>query len=152
MTAPEPLTSVALVFDGNDATLFTQVDPDNGIRMGYFSELRAEADRPLTPAEARRLAGLVGYGFRADFRGTESLGDYRSDTNRSVVFYAHATDSQSRDINRAFDSFMLNFPGLVTEGSPVRKTNRTGPKGTRLIEGIPGITVTFWLNNVKIAR
>lgn len=44
------------------------------------------------------------------------------------------------------DEFQAQLGQLVNDGSPVRRTNRAGAdtKGTRLIDGIPGLQVTVY--------
>lgn len=103
---------------------------------GDFYALRIQANRPLTPDEAQKLAGITGYQYRASIAG-EPLGDPYQDTPYSIVVGADSTKSRRDDLGDGIFDLQENLNNLVKDGTPVRKTNRAGfgTQGTRLIDG-----------------
>lgn len=57
---------------------------------------------------------------------------------QAVVVYLDTTKTYSDDISDGFDALWEKLPVMLSEGSPIRTTNRAGlnTKGTRLIEPI----------------
>lgn len=126
--------------------IYTQVDNGNLLTPDFY-HLRVEANRDLDEDELLTFAGLAGYSWASTVRG-ERLGDSEADSDCSVIFFADSTKSASDDIGVAFKSFYETLSRLVSEGSPMRKTNKAGPntKGTRLIQGIDeDLKVTLWV-------
>lgn len=95
----------------------------------------------LNKTTAEQLADIVRYAWRAWFRA-ESLGDYVQHGHNTIVFWsADSTKSVRDDLGEAWFDFLEALEEMVVEGTPVRKTNRTGPKGTRAVEGFGAGTV-----------
>ena len=99
--------------------------------------LAFQADRPLTDAEVEHFAHVAGYGWRAEVRG-ESLGHPVRVDESTFVVLADSTKSRSDDVGEAMARFAGALPTLVSEGTPVRKTDRAGAgtAGTRAIDGM----------------
>lgn len=121
-----------------------------GVTPGEPYAVRIEADRELSNEEVRRLAGLVGYAGRAQLRMAEPVGEPHRDGPNSFVVSMDTTKSYSDDIGIAMEEFERTLPAYFEEGSPVRKTDRSGPgtKGTRAVEGVPGVQATVWWDDV----
>jgi hypothetical protein len=108
--------------------------------LGY---LRIQVDRDLDAEEARHLAALVGYRWRAT--GGESLGgEVHRDAPNSIIVYADVTKAGSFP---RVASFFDEVGDVVREGSKVRTTDRAGEgtKRTRLVEPLSGVgSVTLY--------
>lgn len=110
-------------------------------REGVFANqpyaMRVQVDRELSNDEARHLAQLVGYDYSKT--GGERLGDPHQDAPNSIVVYADTTKGRAY---RHLDDFELDLESTITDGSPLRKTDRSGAgtKGTRLVEGLSGVS------------
>lgn len=89
------------------------------------------AGRPISDDEMTRLAQAAGYAWASTVHG-ESLPQPERVDERSLYLFADSTKGRG-----ILDDFAEQLPHVVAEGSPVRKTNRTGPKGTRLVDGLP---------------
>ena len=126
---------------------FAKVNEDEGVHIDYFDNVRVQADRPLTEAESTRLAQLTGYAASATMGRGEGMGDPERDTDSSVILSADVTKYPGR---RNVGEFPDRLREYVRDGSPLRKTDRSGPgtKGTRLVEGIPDIEITLWADSV----
>ena len=110
-----------------------------------FYHLRVTSDRPLDDETAHQLFGLIAYAFRANLRG-ESLGTpHRDGPNRWIVSY-DITKSRSDDWLAHLDEALAAARRFAVEGTPVRTSGRAGPIGSRLIEGIGPIKLTFEFN------
>lgn len=111
--------------------------------MNYPDEMRIQASRPLSDAEVQKVAQLTGYQHRSTLNG-EGLSDPDRCGNASVLVGTDNTKSAGR--KSMFNEFEEGLEATLQEGSPVRKTDRSGPgtKGTRLIEGF-GSDVNFTL-------
>lgn len=112
--------------------------------------VRIEADRELTNDEIRRMAGVFGYAQRSILRGAEGVtGPYRDGPN-SFVMYQDATKTFSDDTGVTYSELEETLPTWMKEGTPVRKTDRsgTGTKGTRLIDGVPDVNISIWYDSV----
>jgi hypothetical protein len=108
-----------------------------GVFPGSPYGMRIQANRPLTEEEAYNLAGLVGYTYRATIAG-ESLSSPDIDSPYSFAVGADTTKSQRDDLGMGFEDFENSLNNTIAEGSPLRKTDRSGPgtKGTRLVQGM----------------
>lgn len=115
-----------------------------GVYPNWPSHIRIQGNRPLTDGEVRQAAQLTGYAFRAALHGDEPVAHPERDSPYSFIVRADSSSSRSDDIVAAFDEFEQQLPTTLTEGSPVRKTDRQGPRtaGTRLVEGL-GAGLTF---------
>lgn len=109
----------------------------------YPDVMRIQASRPLSDEEVQKVAQLTGYQHRSTLNG-EGLSDPERSGRASVVVGTDNTKSYGRQNH--FEDFEDGLQATIQEGSPVRKTNRSGEgtKGTRLIDGI-GKDVTFTL-------
>jgi hypothetical protein len=109
----------------------------------YPDAMRIRASRPLSEVEVQKVAQLTGYHHRATLNG-EGLSDPARCGNASVLVGTDNTKSAGR--KSMFGEFEDGLEARLQEGSPVRKTDRSGPgtKGTRLIEGF-GDDVSFTL-------
>lgn len=109
----------------------------------YPDEMRVQASRPLSDAEVQKVAQLTGYQHRSTLNG-EGLSDPDRCGNAAVLIGTDNTKSSGR--KSMFGDFEDGLEATLQEGSPVRKTDRSGPgtKGTRLIEGF-GSDVHFTL-------
>lgn len=116
----------------------------DGVAPYWPYAMRFQANRPLSPDEMRHAAGLIGYAYRANVRG-ESLGEPVPDTPYSFTVSADSTKTARDDVGVAFAEFEDALPDLIASGSPVRKTDRSGPgtKGTKLIEGFDDPELRF---------
>jgi hypothetical protein len=93
--------------------------------------IRVQVERELTGDEARHLAQLVGYDYSKT--GGERMGDPTQDAPNSIVLAADTTKGRAY---QRLESFEENLASTVRDGSPARKTSRTGPVGSRLVEGL----------------
>jgi hypothetical protein len=102
---------------------------------GEFSRVSVEVEGILDDAEVNRAAGCVGYAFKEYLHG-ESLGEPEGITraNGRTVFecYYDSTKCHRYDVYDA----LCAAEEYILEGTPRRKTDRTGPVGTRLVEGV----------------
>jgi hypothetical protein len=107
-----------------------------GMFAGNPYSMRFQVNRRLTEDDARHLAGLVGYAYRATIAG-ESIGHPEIDTPFSFIVSADMTKSSRDDLGMGLEDFEATLPRVLAEGSPIRKTDRAGAgtQGTRLIEG-----------------
>lgn len=104
---------------------------------GDLGHLRVQVDRDLEPEEARHLAALVSYRWRAT--GGEPIGDgVHQDAPNSIIVYADGTKAGSWS---RVAEFFDQVGDVVRDGSPVRSTDRSGPgtRGTRLVEPLDGV-------------
>jgi len=125
------------------------VEPDGtpvvaGIRMravtapddmpGRTTRVALRFNRPLSDAEAEHAASLAEYAWRSSLHKAP-FGQARQTDDRTLVF---ACDSDQS--SHPASDFASTLPGLMTQGSPVRTTDRSGPgtKGTRALDGLPG--------------
>jgi hypothetical protein len=155
---PEPADGITVPVPANDPRLlagqvFDKVmAPDGTVfhrrREGVYPDwpdrIRVQASRPLREDEKLQMAGLLGYAYRAQVRG-EGLSMPESDSPYSFIVGTDTTKTRSDDLGMALERFEEDLPTLFMEGSPARKTNRTGPIGSRLVEGLGDPDLTFEL-------
>lgn len=96
--------------------------------------MRISANRPLTDDETKKIASLTGYLYRSTLNG-EPISDPVSDSRSSFVVSADFTKASGKNHQSDFENNLNEF---ITNGTPVRKTNRSGPgtANTRLIDGM----------------
>lgn len=114
---------------------------------GGWQEIRATFDRGLTVYEVLRIAGALGYALREHIVGEElSLPRVAipTDENSTVLEFEYDSTKSRRSERHDADAFDAARE-YITEGSPIRKTDRRGPgtQGTRLVEGIGPINIEF---------
>jgi hypothetical protein len=109
---------------------------------GEFYHVRVTTDRPLDDATARQLFGLIGYAFRANLRG-ESLGALHREGPACWVVAYDITKSRSDDWLAHLDEALADARRFAVEGTPVRTSGRAGPVGSRLLEGLGPLGLTF---------
>lgn len=115
--------------------VYTRYVPGKNFPDSPYS-MRIQANRTLSDEDKKRLAGLIGYNYRATVAG-ESLGYLESDSPYSFVIDSDTTKSQRDDLGMALEDFHNNMNEYVQQGTPLRKTNRSGPgtANTRLVSG-----------------
>ena len=93
--------------------------------------------REITDEEMQKACQLLGYQYRSAVAG-ESLGDPIRDGANSFNVYADFTKSRRDDLGDAYYDLENGIGTMIKEGSPIRKTDRSGPgtKGTRLVDGL----------------
>ncbi len=89
-------------------------------------------DKPVTDEQIQQAAQLAGYAWRSTVNG-ESMGDPERIDMFTFRMFADSTKGHGW-----IGNFWQELPGTIENGSPVRKTNRSGEntKGTRLVEGL----------------
>lgn len=103
-----------------------------GVHADQPYQVRVQVGRELGEGEEAHLAQLVGYAYSRT--GGERLGEPFRDAPNSVVLYMDST--KGRAYRHLEDRFEDGLEAMLQDGSPVRKTDRTGPAGTRAIEGL----------------
>lgn len=108
----------------------------DGVYPDWPYAMRFQANRPLSDDEVQHFAGLVGYTYRSTVAG-EPLDTPERDSPYSFTVYADTTKTRRDDVGMALEEFEQQLPDLIQNGSPVRKTDRSGEgtKGTRLVDG-----------------
>ncbi len=116
----------------------------DGVYPNWPYAMRFQANRPLTDDETSRFAGWVGYAYRSTVAG-ESSGAPDRDSPCSFVVSADTTKTRRDDLGVALEEFEEQLPATIQDGSPVRKTDRSGPgtAGTRLVEGFDDPRLRF---------
>lgn len=150
----------ALAERAAQAATCTTHTPSRGTQSGWegFAELDGstmanepyafifKADRALEDREIDQIASLIGYAYRVTVSG-EPMGLPQRLSSTAFKIAADTTKSYRDDISQAMAQFLDRIPTYLTDGSPVRTSNRKGPgtKDTRLIEGLgeaaPKLTV-----------
>lgn len=96
--------------------------------------IAVRTSRPINDSELSQIAGLTGYAY-ATTGGERAYGEpERVDDS---TFILHVDTTKGRAYQR-LDQFEEKLADTIRDGSPVRKTNRSGPgtAGTRLVDGI----------------
>lgn len=148
--ANDPRLIAGQVFDkvtAPDGTVFHR--RREGVYPNEPYAMRIQANRPLREEEKLQMAGLLGYAYAAEVRG-EGFSMPESDSPYSFVVHVDTTKSRSDDLGHAMQRFENAIPGMILEGSPARKTNRTGPIGSRQVEGFnePGLAIELYYDDV----
>jgi len=123
----------------------------DGVYADWPYSMRFQANRPISESEARKMAQIIGYNYRATVAG-ESLGDPEMDSPYSFTVYSDTTKTRRDDLGIAMEEFEDNFDNMIQEGSPVRKTDRAGQgtKNTRLVDGFndPSLKVEIYYDSI----
>jgi hypothetical protein len=139
------------VFDTVDVGETTFHRRCDGVYPQWPGAMRFQANRPLTDDDMTRMAQIVGYNYAATVAG-ESLDLPERDSPYSFILGADMTKSRRDDLGIALEQFEENLPGMLCDGSPIRKTNRAGAgtKGTRLVDGFaePDLVVHLYYDDV----
>jgi hypothetical protein len=107
-----------------------------GVFAGNPYAMRIQANRPLSDEETYKMAGLMGYAYRATIAG-EPIGGPMRDSPYSFVVSADMTKTSRDDLGMGLEDFEEMLARVLAEGSPIRKTDRAGAgtQGTRLVDG-----------------
>ena len=103
-----------------------------GVHPDQPYQVRIQVSRELQPGEEFHLAQLVGYAYSRT--GGERLGEPFRDAPNSIVMYVDTT--KGRAYRHLEDRFEDGLDEMLEDGSPIRRTDRTGPAGTRAVEGL----------------
>jgi hypothetical protein len=114
-----------------------------------FDTVAVRVGRVLTDAEVSQVSGCLGYALRVEIAG-EDLSDpvmiVRTYGETYLTYWYDSTKGarSSRDGQAALELAAQ----LIVEGSPLRKSNRSGPNtiGTRLVQGIGPVALTFYVD------
>lgn len=109
-----------------------------------FHQILIEANRALTDAEKDQLFELINYRWISVVRGQELEG-YVDDSQNTIIVEAFSKYSFSSKPAERMDEFVEGLNDFIEEGSPIRITRNN----TRLVEGIPDLTVHVWIDNVE---
>ena len=115
-----------------------------------FSQIRVMADRRLDADELLRLAGCLAYALRASLAGDDvgqpevSYAVAEGGATFTVVEADYDSDSSIRTEPDPAEAFALACL-YILQGTPLRKTNRVGPRGSRLVEGIAPCNITIYV-------
>lgn len=127
------------IFADDNGYLYFHQDfyQSNWHNHGDTYKVRMQFDREITDEEMQRACQLLGYQYRSAVAG-ESLGDPIRDGANSFNVYADFTKSRRDDLGDAYYDLENGIGTMIKEGSPIRKTDRSGPgtKGTRLVDGL----------------
>lgn len=109
-----------------------------------YDSILIKASRPINDEEMMQLAGLTGYAYSV--LAGEGIGMPQRVSEDSFTVWADATKCR----NSNFDDFSGNLNAVISEGSPIRKTNRAGvgTKDTRKVQGMADVTVELYLDQV----
>jgi hypothetical protein len=128
--------------DADDVAVWSTVK-DQMELWGEFNEIRVEIDAELTGEGVYRASGLLGYAL-SPLKG-DRLGDPRvstviyAETGKKHTVLEYDWDSASSErTNPNYLGALANVALFLKEGSPVRKTDRAGVPGTRLVKGLGG--------------
>ena len=103
----------------------------DGVQIGEPYSFRVQVGNEMDADQARHLAGLVGYEYAKT--GGEKGNDYYQDAPNSIVFYADTTKGGAYN---NLTKMIEQLPDTITNGSPKRKTDRTGPVGSQKVAGM----------------
>ena len=115
-----------------------------------FSRIRVVADRRLDVDESLRLAGCLAYALRASLAGDDmgqpevSYAVAEGGATFTVVEADYDGDSSIRTEPDPAEAFALARL-YIFQGTPLRKTNRVAPCGTRLVEGVAPCNITIYV-------
>lgn len=118
-----------------------------GVYPGTPSEMRIQANRPLTSEEVRHFAGLVGYSYAANI-SRDGLPEPAQDSPYSFTVYADTAESRRSDLAMAMEDFETELAGSILEGSRIRPTKGN----TRLVAGFNEPDLRFEIYYDDIAR
>lgn len=108
-----------------------------------FEHLAVVIDRALTTDEIERVSGCLGYALaKMNGEGLYFEPDVTITSGRTTI--THFWDStKARRSSWSIEEALEEAARFIIEGTPVRRTNRTGPIGTRLVEGIGLCRINF---------
>lgn len=125
-----------------DAKTFYKVE--GGVYSEYPDNFLLVVNQNVDDEQMMHLAGLTGYAFSV--LSGEGLSLPERVSENSFTLSTDFTKCRSKD----HDGFINSINDMIAEGSPIRKTDRSGPgtAGTRLVEGMPGFSVEFYADSV----
>lgn len=103
------------------------------------SELAVFTARPTPPA---RVAALLGYIWQGPMRGEwDEQAPVEVIKDHLYIYAVDTTKSQRDDVPDAWDG----AKAMLSEGTPVRKTNQSGPgtRGTRKHDGVGSVLLAW---------
>lgn len=107
-----------------------------------LSGFTVHINRPLTDEEISRVAGALGYGL-STMKG-EPLSDADCTVTSSGTTLTFEYDStKCRRTSQSVQEALILGAQYAQEGSPQRTTDRTGPIGSRLVDGIGPAQITI---------
>lgn len=121
-----------------------KIDLEAGILPALFSELRFEANRPLSNADIDQLHDLIRYHWD-DVVGGAPLDDIwvDSDNAYSTTALLESNGSTADECEHRGMNFIATLGTRIQMGTPVAKD------GTQKIKGMPDLTVTVWADDVR---
>ena len=115
-----------------------------------FSRIRVVCDRRLNASEAEQMAGCLAYALRAGLAGDEmgqpevSYAIAKDGIKLTVLEADYDSESTIRTDPNPSETFALARL-YISEGTPIRKTNRVAASGTRLVEGISPCNLSIYV-------
>lgn len=108
-----------------------------------FEHLTVVIDRTLTTDEVERVSGCLGYAL-AKMNGESLYFAPEITIKAGQTTITHFWDStKAHRSSWSIEEALEEAARFIIEGTPVRRTNRSGPIGTRLVEGIGPCHITF---------
>lgn len=134
----EPAAACVRTVDG---WRVTYSPAEGGAPKDPFS-LAFQLTRPLSDDEFDQFTSQVEYAYRVAIGG-DGLSGFTINDERTTVFVTVDASTSPRT-NPSFDWFEESLTSIVSEGTPVRVTDRSGvnTRGTRLIEGLDSVSCT----------
>lgn len=124
-------------------------DKNNNVIPEKSNYIRIQTDRKLSKEQMEHLSGLLRYTYRTTIVG-ERLSEPYPDTPYSFIVKGDPTKAKRTDLHNAFNEFESLYPQLITTGTPIRNTDRSGPntKGTRSINAYPEpVKIAYYYGN-----
>lgn len=118
--------------------------------------IRVQVNRELSHSEAKHLHELAAYQYTTT--GGGMMGEFVQDSPNSITIKVDTTHRRVEDkpvvTSRAYRQvdgrFSEGLQTIISEGSPIRKTNRAGEgtKGTRKIEALGDLKPEIYVDSV----
>lgn len=136
-----------------DKTLFFR--RTENVEPRFPTKIRVQFNRKITEKDVEKLTRIIGYASNVH-TGKKNVFSPVRDSEFSFVldFDIWKNTKMKRSSIEHIEGFEEDFKKFVTEGTPVRKTNRSGPatKNTRLIEGFqePKLALEIFYDGVYL--
>lgn len=132
--------------------ILIRLDPGSTIPDTTARRFAIGVDRTLNEQDGSRLAALAGYANRALLNGS-SIEAHVHDAHHSWLVVLPRLWARRSDPAAAWARFLDALPEMVAHGSPPRTTARSGPVGSRLVDGLgAGISVALYADAVADLR